>query len=78
MLVGVGGLVGRADSRPCGWWPVLRVLGRKGGGWWSGGGQGAESGVGGGDHVGPGPGWVDLEQVASGGAYDPPGHGQDV
>ena len=57
---------------------MLRVLGRKGCGWWSWGGQGAKSGVGGGDHVGPGPGWVDLEDAVAGGAHDPPGHGQDA
>ena len=33
---------------------------------------------GGGDHVGPGPGWVDLEDAVAGGAHDPPGHGQDA
>ncbi len=58
--------------------PVLRVLCRWGGGWWSGGGQGHQPGVRGGDHIGPGPGWVDLEQAAAGGAHDPPGHGQDA
>jgi len=32
----------------------------------------------GGDHIGPGPGWVDLEQAAAGGAHDASGDGQDA
>jgi len=77
MLVGVTVVAGQGWFPALLGWPVLRVLGRGVGGWWSGCGQGAESGVGSGDLVGPGPGWVDVEGAAAGGAHDPPGHGQD-
>ena len=53
MLVGVTVVAGQGWFPALLGWPVLRVLGRGVGGWCSGGGQGAESGVRGGDHVGP-------------------------
>jgi hypothetical protein len=52
---------------------VLRVLGRGCGVNGSGCGEGAELGVCGGDHVGPGPGWVDFEEASPGGSHDSAG-----
>jgi len=37
--------------------------------------EGSQAGVGDGDLMGPGPGWVDLEELASGGADEASGDG---
>ncbi len=69
-----GGGQGRLLALRC--WPVLWVLS------WVGGvglgGEGGQAGMGGDDLASPGPGWVDFEALASGGADQAAGDGEDA